>query len=74
MESLMEGVIELSPAKEWLGEVCINEETGVWCTVVQTQETTAQEVMSQLRKKGYKTYGMYLRTEERAVSQARELL
>ncbi len=68
---MQERIIDLSPAKEWLGEVCVNEEEGAWCTVVQSQETTAQEVMNQLKKAGYRISGMFLATEDnRPVRQA----
>ena len=53
----------LSPAEEWIADICINEATGVWKSVELTAETTVQDVFDKLRKMGVKTTGMCLTTE-----------
>ena len=59
-----EQAISLSPPEEYLAEVCVNEQEGVWCTVVLTKETTVQETLRKVRERGYSTYGTCLVTRD----------
>ena len=57
-------VITLSPAREFIANICINEKEGVWKAVVLTQGATVQLVFDKLREAGVCTSRMYLTTKE----------
>ena len=40
-----------SPANEFIADICINEEVGVWKSVVLSQSTTIQSVFRKLKLK-----------------------
>ena len=60
----MSGAITLSPAKEFIADICINEKVGVWKSVVLSQNTSIQSVFRKLKEAGVKTHGHFLTTDQ----------
>ena len=53
----------MSPAKEYIADICINEVTDTWKSVVLTQTSSIRYVLRKLKDSGVKAVGHFLTTE-----------